>query len=105
MTGLPSPRLGGSSLVRARGAQHVAHRVVAFMARVLVHPTCLRLEIQRHSPRGRPCLGVNDREFVSECLGVHAPEAFDETLIAAAAPIRHSLEKSGGLDDEGIALP
>src|SRR5215203_1320837 len=55
-------RLGG-----ARRTQHVAHRIVAFMARVLEHPVGgLALPRKRQRPGSRPRSRVVDRRRVLE---------------------------------------
>src|SRR5947209_2497395 len=68
--------------LRACAAQNACHRVVGFVARVLVDGTVARHHRKRHGPWPREHARVVHRELIVERLRVDSPEPLDETHLS-----------------------
>src|SRR5882672_88414 len=64
--------------LQPRAAQDVAHRVISFVARVLVHQLVGRRPGVLTRPWSSPCLRVFDRKPVEQGLRIAPREALDD---------------------------
>jgi len=99
-------------LVGPRRAQDVAHRVVAFVARVLEEPVAVvASQRERHAPGTCPRLRIVNGRFVLDRVGARAREALNHLQRIAGG---HQTAVPGhanrpievrGLHDQRVALP